>query len=288
MTNNNYSETTAVVIVLFRPNKEDIDNVNILSENYYGVIIDNSETPNFSKPFVGKMRYKNMKSNVGIAAAHNCAIDIIINERKSRYVVLLDQDSRYSIDYPQMITTVLRSIQQQVSQLVALGPTIIQKETGEEYQSIFHKNKYLTNDIIIKQDIIASGCCIDLNGLQIIGFFDESLFIDFVDTEWCFRAKDKGFIIGITPVIEIQHKVGLGEIHFGKHIVSISSPFRYYYQYRNYIILLVKKYVPYTFKINFGVKLFSRFLYFPFIVKNGVKCWPYMAKGIYAGLKKII
>lgn len=40
------------------------------------------------------------------------------------------------------------------------------------------------------------------------GINDDSLFIDYVDHGWCWRAESKGFVNGITPKIKLAHYVG--------------------------------------------------------------------------------
>lgn len=278
----------AVVIVLFHPSDEDVANAAYLAEAYDGVIVDNSEEENFQSRQVGRMHYLPLMQNEGIAEAHNKSISIIMQEGKARYIVLLDQDSRCPTDYPRQIAKEYCQLRRETNNLCALGPTVCQIETGEEYKSAFHKDNYVSSRLIKRKDIIASGCCLSVEAIQQVGLFDAALFIDFVDTEWCYRASSKGFVCGITPNVQLYHKVGKKEIHIGRHIVSISAPFRYYYQYRNYVILTAKKHVPVSFKINFGIKFLLRFFYIPLIIKDGWSSWKYMAKGIRDGISSIL
>jgi rhamnosyltransferase len=43
--------------------------------------------------------------------------------------------------------------------------------------------------------VIASGCLIPATALQAVGWMREDFFIDWVDTEWCLRARDRGYRI---------------------------------------------------------------------------------------------
>ena len=137
---------------------------------------------------------------------------------------------------------------------------------------------------IPRRDVISSGSCVDIDTLKKVGLNDSALFIDFVDFEWCWRAQKLGFICGITANICIEHKVGSNEISIGNHHVIISSPIREYYSYRNYQWLVRRNYVPLQWKIAQGVKQFLRFLYFPFVVKNGRKHCKYMILGFKDGI----
>ncbi len=231
------------------------------------------------------MEYIPLHGNHGIAQAQNVALRNILAQSDVHYVVFLDQDSRFESDYPLQIAAAFAQAISQLPNIAALGPTVITNDTGQEYKSAFHKDEYLTADFILRRDIISSGCCISTDVLHDVGLMDEVLFIDFVDTEWGFRAQSKGYVVGITPRVKMKHKVGLGEIHIGKHIVSIAAPYRYYYQYRNFIILLKRAYVPIQFKISFGIKLLCRYFYLPFLISKGWESWKNMSRGILDGAK---
>ena len=110
--------------------------------------------------------------------------------------------------------------------------------------------------------------------------------VDYVDFEWCWRAKAKGFVCGITPQVTMQHRVGRNEIKIFNHHVIVSSPMRYRFTYRNYLWLLRRSYVPRQWKIATGVKFVLRFLYLPFVADNGFAIWKNMCRGIREGLKQ--
>ena len=277
----------ALVIVLYNPSADDLRNVTQLSMKYEGVVVDNSVEENFDGREVNRMEYISLRGNHGIAEAQNVAVREILARGKARYVVFFDQDSRYEEGYPLRIAAYFGQIASQLPNLAALGPTVITNDTAEEYHSAFHEDRYLTSDFIVRRDIISSGCCISTAVLSDVGLLDESLFIDFVDTEWGFRAQSKGYVVGVTPRVKIKHKVGLGEIHIGKHIVSIAAPYRYYYQYRNFLLLLRRGYVPIQFKVNFGIKLLCRFFYLPFVIEKGWDSWKNMARGTADGLRAV-
>lgn len=275
----------ALIIVLYNPLKEDKDYIKHIATIYKGIVVDNSSKPNFSTPELGKMKYLHIGFNSGIAHAQNEGFKYLLTQDSINFFVLFDQDSRYDDDFPLNITHMYCTTQKQIKKLGAIGPTLYEKETQEIYQSAIHKDYYLTSSFILRSEIIASGCCISKEVLLDVGLNDEDLFIDFVDSEWCFRAQAKGYVCGITPHVRLAHKVGLKEIRLGKHIVSVSKPFRYYYQYRNLLILCSRRYVPIKFKINWSLKFLCRFFYLPFCLENGLSTWGYMIKGTIAGIK---
>lgn len=280
------SLSIAVIIILYNPSEEDIRYTRDMAKLWNGIIVDNSTIPFTVERNIGNMMYICNKSNLGIAEAQNIALRILLKEQDITHIVFFDQDSRVHPSYPDDIVTEFKSIKQQEPKLAVLGPTVINKSTGDEYHSTIHKYTTDSNGFSIRREIISSGCCIAVDALHETGLMDGRLFIDFVDYEWCWRAQSKGLTCGISASVSINHKVGKRELRIRNYIVIISAPFRYFYQYRNYLWLLQRNYVPLQWKLAIGVKYFMRLFYFPLFVKGGYERWKYMLRGIKDGLKR--
>ena len=257
----------AVIIVLYHPSAEDTDFVTHIKELYHTVVIDNST------------------ENKGIAEAQNQGLRSLLGRNDITHVVFLDQDSRVADDYPLAIAGEFERISQ-TRQLAMLGPSVENIETGQTYKSVIHKDRMSENGFIPRRELISSGGCTTIECLKDIGLNDGSLFIDYVDFEWCWRANSKGYVCGITPNISISHHVGRKTISLFGYLIIISAPGRYFYQFRNYLWLVRRKYVPLQWKIATGIKCAARLIYFPLCIPSGAKCWKNMLKGIHAGLKK--
>ena len=257
----------AVIIVLYHPSAEDMQFVTHLGELYHTITVDNT------------------KDNKGIAEAQNQGLRILISQKDITHVVFLDQDSRLSDDYPLAIAREFERIAQN-RQLAFLGPSVINETNNQEYKSVIHHDQLETDGIILRREVISSGGCTSMNCLKSIGLNDARLFIDYVDFEWCWRANSLGYVCGITPRLSIRHKVGRKSVSIFGYIVIISAPYRYFHQFRNYLWLLRRNYVPLQWKIATGIKSIARLIYFPLLVPSGMESWKYMVKGILAGLKK--
>lgn len=257
-----------------------------MSEHWDGVVVDNSSSPSMSVDNIGTMTYICNGKNLGIAEAQNIGIRYLMEHGNMEYIVLFDQDSRVPTDYPMAMVNEFLSIKCKVGNLALLGPTVTRNEDGMEYKSAIHR--YTTDCYGFSQrtHIISSGSCISTEALHSIGLMDSSLFIDYVDFEWCWRARSKGYAIGVTSRMVIRHKVGQKELALGSHKVIISSPKRYFYQYRNYLWLIRCSYVPLQWKLATGIKKSLRIIYFPFILNNGKLYLKNMLKGIWAGMKR--
>ena len=72
----------------------------------------------------------------------------------------------------------------------------------------------------------------------------ENYFIDYVDTEWCFRAESKGYSNYISSRAVMKHAVGDNMIENRYFKTPIHSPFRRYYITRNAFYMLKEPHIP--------------------------------------------
>ena len=275
------NEKVAVIIVLYNPDTNDIDNVRRIAQYNVGFVVDNSLIPFMDGETIGNMSYICNKANIGIAKAQNVALREIL-KGDYEYVVFLDQDTRVAVDYPLQIAMEFSRIDN--GRLAVLGPQVVNAVTGGQYASAIHKYEISENGFSLRKHIISSGSCMSINALKDVGLMWGELFIDYVDFEWCWRAASKGYQCGVTSHLQISHHVGQRELSIGKYKVIISAQQRYFYQYRNFIWLIQKKYVPLQWKCATCVKFLLRLVYFPILVNGGLKYWNNMIKGLKAGI----
>ena len=275
-----------VVIIVFHPNARLLESkLKKLGNDVAVVVVDNTpnETINIEQ---ANITYIPLYENTGIANAQNVGIGNLL-ERGCTHVVFFDQDSDFTEKNVRSIVDEYERISTVRKNLFLLGPTVINKTNGEEYRSVIHSDKKAAQGFIEKREIISSGSCVSVDKLNQVGVMDARLFIDYVDFEHCWRANSKGYVCGITQNVTLPHKVGNNELHFPHgYRVIISAPFRYYYQYRNWLWLCRKGYVPRQWKINTCIKFMSRIIYFPFVVNEWKAIEKNMFKGIHDGLFK--
>lgn len=280
----------ALIIVLFNPQEEDIQHVQMMAKSNEGIIVDNSAQPNFPTDSVFLMKYRCFKKNLGIAEAQNYALRILMDdaERTFTHFVLLDQDSRTTDDFPTLMAEANETakLENAETNVAAIGPTIINKMTGKTYSSIFHAPPIGTQKFVPQREIIASGMCISRHALEEVGLNDDSLFIDMVDHEWCWRAASKGYLVGTTPTIQLKHLVGRPPLQLGRHTILIAAPKRYYYLCRNYLLLVRRPYVPRQWKVAMGIKRLMAFFIIPLTQRDGFSALRYMLSGLWDGLKR--
>jgi rhamnosyltransferase len=284
--------TISAIIVLYNPNLFDLDiNLNELIDQVdHLILIDNSEISNFE--FIhkilsskkDKLYYHFNNSNHGIATAQNIGINKSI-EFQTDYILLMDQDSKPSND---MVSILLRDIlvlKKSNINIAAIGPIAINSQNQLPYKPRLRRYRYFKNfpGLLNTNELISSGMFIDFKVLRHVGYLDENLFIDGVDHEWCWRAKRSGYFLGLTENTSLLHSLGEGDKFIFGIRVAISSPFRIYYQYRNFIYLFKKKHVPIYWKLINFIKYTIKYIYYPVFVSR--KYFLRINSGIFDGFK---
>ena len=279
-------DKVGVVIVVFHPNALELQNkLKHLGADVIIAVVDNTPVKEISIA-QSNVTYIPLHENTGIANAQNQGIGSLM-ERGCSHIVFFDQDSDFTEDFVRSMVSEYIRISAIRPNLFLLGPRVLNKTSGEQYRSVVHTEAAADCGFVLKREIISSGSCVSVDRLREVGKMDARLFIDYVDFEHCWRANDKGFVCGVTDNVVLPHKVGSRELRSPRgYRVIISAPFRYYYQYRNWLWLCRRSYVPRQWKLNTGVKFMARILYFPFAVNGWRVIEKNIFKGIYYGIFK--
>lgn len=243
----------------------------------FNIVVDN--TPNQDLRLVGEnIEYHPIKKNLGIATAQNIGISIA-RKLGIKYLLFFDQDSNVSSKMALQLMKAYESIKSSDKSIAAVGPNVFEKKSHSKYKG------NADGTIAVKTDLlISSGMFIELQNLDKIGGLDDDLFIDYVDSEWCWRAISKGYTLYKTPEVRMQHQVGKGKFSFCGISYIVSSPIRYYYSFRNFIKLINRTYVPVGWKFRTAVKnIVFLILVLPFFKQysgNRKQIFSYSFKGL--------
>lgn len=276
MENFNYNVYT--IFIFYNPNEEQIkriDNYAVLNKT---IVVDNSEISlehNYHFDYLPQLR------NLGIADAQNIGIKYAI-EKKADYIIFFDQDSNIEIDYSKRIIDEYLVAKSTYPNIGMLGPLIIDEKT---------KSNFITQNksrFIEQSYLISSGLLIEVEIIKKIGYLDSKLFIDYVDFEWCWRSQRSGYLCLITTNIHLLHSIGYIFYKFCGLQFHLSAPKRYFYQYRNFIILLARDYVPFKWKVRGIVRKFLDIIVISIIALKKVDTIKYIIKGIIIGFIELL
>jgi len=235
--------TVVGVIITFNPEKEKLISCvrSLINQVTNLIIVKNSpEDLPLELSLEEKIEVLQLDRNTGIAYAQNRGIEKAI-ELNATWILFSDQDTVYPENYiNSMFETCSKNNLQRIGALV---PVFYNEKSNKVSKIMLSKVRSFVpekNNIYEVSHSISSGTLVPLESLKEIGYMREDFFIDSVDTEWCWRAIDKGFKIYCLSNVEIQHCLG-DEVKtkFGFKF-TVHSLFREYYILRNGYYLLKK------------------------------------------------
>lgn len=248
----------SAVIVSFNPVWAELKNLVEQLTKKYSIdvfITDNNSTDaesEFSKfPKNEKVHVSILKQNKGIAFAQNYGLKKSIAEPFNvDFVFLFDQDSEIKQDFIDGMIEAYNKLNN--DNIAAIGPVFSDSRYGFYYPIIKLDKLGFRTKIdpesstkpIAASMLIASGMMINVKNLQKIGYMNEALFIDYVDTEWCLRACALGYSFYAIPDVKMKHAIGDKNIKLLKWRIPVHSPFRRYYRIRNSFALLKMPHIP--------------------------------------------
>ena len=182
-------------------------------------------------------------------------------------MVLSDQDTVYP---PNAISDLPRYSEDGLKQPSAICDLNKAGRMVHSFDSIFFTPSQVKQGDYELLQAIASGKVIRLSALEQVGLMMEELFIDWVDIEWCWRARSSGYqIIGSANVV-IDHTLGDESRNLGYREVNLRSPTRHYYITRNAFALAFR-----SSHLHFGLRCAFCFVLCAIMRFH---CWPRVLK----------
>jgi rhamnosyltransferase len=206
-----------------------------------------------------------LRTNEGIARGFNVGIETAAS-LGATHVLLLDHDS---IPTPNMVAVLREALEKRVrlGDVAAVGPRIRDPRDRRELPFVqlgWLRNRHLRprrDDPLVPCDfLISSGSLIPLEAYRRLGPFDESLFVDNVDLEWCMRARARGYALYGTGKAHLDHRLGDARFGVGRRLrLIVHSPERLYYMTRNRLLLYRRPYMPLKWKMKDSLRILAKF-----------------------------
>lgn len=227
--------------------------------------------------------------NRGIGAAQNIGLKIAM-EKGADFTLLSDQDTIFPEFFINNMIGNFLEIEEN-NRVAAIAPDFSENNKGGKKEGFFEivglSSVRLVSDLKYQEvgQVIASGMIINNKLLLDIGMMDEDLFIDWVDFEWCWRARSKRYrIIGCRNVV-INHALGDSAISIRGSSYSLHSPERNYYIVRNGIFISLKKtYLPFRMRLAIFFKACRYVIAFSIFGSSHFKNVFYCGKGFVHGV----
>lgn len=267
-----------VVVVLYDPQNVHFNNI----KSYYPlfdhiVVVDNSkeshinELNEFIKPNENKFVYKHYPENIGLSRALNEGVECLANYGCD-WVITMDADSYFISD----LTSVYRKeIEQFIEQNVAvLAPVhIFDRSKNSEFKG--------TREI---EWSMTSGCAFNISIFKKLDGFNQSLFVDGLDIEYCYRASKNGYKIVKCGEALLQHYPGeTRQFKIAGHSIlkyGYASPWRYYLQSKAIIFIFLRYKKPKEL-----LRYLSKWVKVIFLFNNKIQYFKEISRGTIEGVK---
>lgn len=284
-------ERAGIVIVFYRPDGDCIARANRLVRAWPCVVVDNTEQ--ISTPAAlgldTRIDYLANGANLGIATALNQGIERLI-DAGCTCALLFDQDSEPSAG---LLTELPRTLAAECARdprVALVGPAYEDARLGGVapfvrfgYMKLQRVAPTGTQPVAV-DFLITSGSCVNLAAWRDIGPMDDALFIDFVDLEWCVRAKSKGYAVLGAPALRLAHELGGEPVRvFGRSYPG-HGPVRHYYLFRNAVALIRRSYMPWSWKSSELVKMPFRLAIYGLFMRPRLAHLRLSLLGIWHGL----
>lgn len=285
------------VIVTYNPNIQELKELlySLLPQVAKAIVVDNGSSVDAAVWF-DYSKYENLNlhklgQNYGIAHAQNIGIEML-HVDPTGFILLSDQDSKPAENMVFELRNALKKLIESGNQVAAVGPCFIDVRQNNpppfiktEGLSIKRQYSENLNNVVEVDHVIASGCLIPVQVFDSVGLMDKNLFIDYVDIEWCLRAKELGFkSYGIFSA-KMNHNLGDEHVDFMGRKVTIHSPLRHYYLIRNGFWLYKQKNLPLNWKLVDGYRMLLRICFYTIFAKPRSKHFIMMMRGLLHGLR---
>lgn len=293
------NQGVVAIIVTYHPSAQNLERlcINLSKQVQHIVVVDNGsrdEDLDVLSALTVAVKLEKLHKNYGIAHAQNKGIEIAKAQYAADYVVLFDQDSSPAPEMVSKLIAAYERLSEQNQQVAALGPYYA--DDRQQQLSPFVKLGLFNLKRINQQNhpsnecevefLIASGSLIPMKVLDQIGLMQSELFIDHVDTEWCFRARAQGYRVYGVFDAQMKHVLGDQVVQFLRRRFSVRSPLRNYYLMRNSMWLYQQKSPSLHWKLVDAWRLLVKFVVYSLIVPPRLKHVKMMLKGIWHGLTK--
>lgn len=233
---------TAIVVPLYCPPDDVVERLTTMTAMGPVTVVDDGSPPPFAATLqavesLSGVTLLRSARNLGIASALNTGIEAALAHGAST-VVTFDQDSSPRPDHVERLLTALAAAPLNL-RVGVIGPGRVD---GEPVDGVAPSD---APPLQVVTTLIQSGMAIPESTWRTVGGFDDRLFIDLVDIDYCLRVRAAELSVAAVTDLDMDHCLGLGpdlvrSVKLGKFrpVATGHGPDRRYYMTRNLLLLL--------------------------------------------------
>ncbi len=281
---------TGAVVIFYNPDAACVERANRLAKTMHCVVVDNTFSVRTSVEvgLSATIEYLPNGENVGIATAINQGVEALIRAGFES-AILFDQDSDPPSELLSELPALVTSLSAKGERVAIVGPAYDDARLGGvapfvRFRACTLERVPVAGTQPLDVDfLITSGSCLSLRCWADVGPMDDALFIDFVDLEWCVRAKRAGYRVLGVPWIKMRHELGGEPVRVLGRRYPMHSPVRHYYLFRNAVALIKRPYLPWAWKSTELIKLPGRLVIYSLFPAQRIEHLTMAIRGLWDG-----
>lgn len=238
------AQRVVAIISAYQPTEALIEHCKELATQVSNIVVIDDGSGNQIEPILKKLEaasviVERLQQNSGIGAALNRGY-AIAREYSPEFIITFDQDSSVPTGFIDALVDEYDRLRNRNLNVGMVAP--------DHYSQTPQSQLSADSEYLEAVAPIQSGLLMPLSAIDQLGPQREDFFIDLIDTEYFFRAKQAGFVAACVPGLILPHGFGhrLYVYAFGRRLtkpngrprmVAVSTPFRYYYRARNRVLL---------------------------------------------------
>ena len=204
------SAQPAVVVVIptFKPSAHLLDLVSVLQASVEYLVVSDDASPCTSDALlrtvaaIAGVTVLRHTSNAGIARGLNEGLRAA-TECDAEWLLTMDQDSMVDMSYINDLVKAATSRLDQAERTGAVGAEVIDDLSGPMTYPAS-----TVRGLLVTEEVIQTGTLWNVDALNRVGGFDQSLGMDAVDAAACLALRRVGFVVGLADGLTVKHAIG--------------------------------------------------------------------------------
>jgi GT2 family glycosyltransferase len=210
------------------------------------IVVDNASTDETSSLVAARYPQATvlrMPENVGSGGALAAGLAYAALEKRHDWIWMFDQDSVPTPGALEVMLEEMQRLQGSASEVGILAALPVNEDMETSSSPWLWRNGFvkppaelLGDEVFFSDLVITSGSMVRREVVETIGLPRADFFIDFVDYEYCLRARSRGYKVAVITRAKLHHEIGKArKVGFlgRRHLWSEHRPFREYYMSRN-------------------------------------------------------
>lgn len=278
---------TSAVVVLYNPEDITIDNISSYQNCVDTIYVVDNTPAGVGSNFLAKLtkikkyEYVCLGENLGIAAALNCGVKKA-QEDGYQWVATFDQDSSVVDEYFSAMEKIFLAVPDKEC-IAIISPIYVE-------QSYANQVIYAPPEpFCFVESTMTSGNILNIDAWEKVGGFDNELFIDYVDHDFCLKSGDNRYKILQSNRAVLKHALGATSrekfINFRFNVTN-HNHIRRYYSTRNRMIIYGRYFFTHRQWVILDFKsLIKELIKIILFEKDPLRKMWFVVKGMFDGLR---